>query len=69
MRDQYYVISLVTFNIKQRTGQGFLLMYSISSRSSFEEAVQIHEQLLRVKDEDWVPMVLVGNKMDLQDER
>lgn len=41
----------------KRTGQGFVLMYSITSRSSFEEAHMIHEQLLRVKDADWVPMV------------
>ena len=46
MRDQYY-----------RMGQGFLLVYSIQSKLSFEEAKEIHEQLLRLKDAEWVPMV------------
>ena len=58
MRDQY-----------MRTGQGFLCVYAITSRSSFEEISSFHEQILRVKDEEKVPMVVVGNKCDLQDER
>jgi GTPase SAR1 family protein len=80
MRDQYYVCLPLflafssylsyfpPFN-KQRTGQGFLVVYSVTSRSSFEEATAIHEQMLRVKDSDHVPMVLVGNKIDLENER
>lgn len=55
--------------LKQRTGQGFLLVYSITSRPSFEEAFSIHEQLLRVKDSDDVPIILVANKSDLDHER
>merc|ERR1712072_781581 len=58
MRDQY-----------MRTGEGFLCVYAITSRSSFEEIDVFREQILRVKDEDDVPMVLVGNKCDLQEER
>ncbi|KAH3765380.1 Ras GTPase [Pelomyxa schiedti] len=58
MRDQY-----------MRTGQGFLVVYSITSRSSFEEIVSMREQVLRVKDIDRVPMVLVANKNDLEAER
>mmetsp|Transcript_29879 Transcript_29879/g.75188 ORF Transcript_29879/g.75188 Transcript_29879/m.75188 type:complete len:186 (-) Transcript_29879:254-811(-) len=58
MRDQY-----------MRTGQGFLCVYAITSRSSFEEISAFHEQILRVKDEEKVPMVVVGNKCDLSDER
>lgn len=58
MRDQYY-----------RTGQGFLIVYSITSRSSFYEARDIRDQLLRVKDSDDVPMILVGNKIDLNHQR
>ena len=54
MRDQY-----------MRTGQGFILVYAITSRSSFDEIVNFREQILRVKDKDRVPMVLVGNKCDL----
>lgn len=60
MRDQYY-----------RAGQGFVLMYSIASRSSFDEIKVIYEQLMRVKDcpPGEIPVVLVGNKADLSDER
>eukprot|EP00007_Cunea_sp_BSH-02190019_P006384 CAMPEP_0174236994 /NCGR_PEP_ID=MMETSP0417-20130205/6375_1 /TAXON_ID=242541 /ORGANISM="Mayorella sp, Strain BSH-02190019" /LENGTH=190 /DNA_ID=CAMNT_0015315699 /DNA_START=102 /DNA_END=674 /DNA_ORIENTATION=- len=58
MRDQY-----------MRTGEGFLCVFAITSRSSFEEIDVFREQILRVKDEDDVPMVLVGNKCDLQEER
>jgi GTPase KRas protein len=58
MRDQY-----------MRTGQGFLCVYSITSRSSFEEISSFREQILRVKEEEHVPMVLVGNKCDLEDSR
>ncbi len=52
-----------------RHGQGFLLVYSITSRSSFEEVSSIREQILHVKDRDSVPLVLVGNKCDLNEER
>ena len=58
MRDQY-----------MRTGQGFLLVYAITSRGSFDEIVAFKEQILRVKDKDKVPMILVGNKSDLEPER
>jgi len=59
MRDQY-----------MRTGQGFILTYSITSRHSFDEASNVfREQILRVKDADRVPMVLCGNKCDLENER
>lgn len=52
-----------------RTGEGFLLVYAITSRSSFDEISTFREQILRVKDKESVPMVLVGNKADLEDER
>ncbi|KAI8920733.1 small GTPase superfamily [Entophlyctis helioformis] len=58
MREQY-----------MRSGEGFLLVYSITSRSSFEEIQTFYQQILRVKDRDWIPMVLVGNKCDLEHER
>jgi GTPase KRas len=47
----------------------FTGVFAITSRSSFEEIDVFREQILRVKDEDDVPMVLVGNKCDLQEER
>ncbi|KAK0714839.1 ras small monomeric GTPase [Lasiosphaeris hirsuta] len=58
MREQY-----------MRTGEGFLLVYSITSRESFEEITTFQQQILRVKDKDYFPMVVVGNKCDLEHER
>ena len=46
-----------------------MLVYAITSRSSFDEITSFREQILRVKDSDTVPMVLVGNKCDLESER
>ena len=37
--------------------------------SSFEEIYKFHKQILRVKDRDEFPMVLVGNKADLDSQR
>lgn len=58
MREQY-----------MRTGEGFLLVYSITSRQSFEEIVTFQQQILRVKDKDYFPIIVVGNKCDLEHER
>ena len=55
MRDQY-----------MRTGQGFLCVYSITNKGSFDEIASFREQILRVKDADKVPMVMIGNKLDLE---
>jgi GTPase KRas protein len=52
-----------------RAGEGFLLVYAINSHYSFEEVVNFREQALRVKDKDYVTVVLVGNKCDLESER
>ena len=58
MRDQY-----------MRTGEGFLCVYSIDSQQSLDEIHGFREQILRVKDETEVPMILVGNKCDLEEHR
>ncbi|KAI9310782.1 small G-protein Ras2 [Zopfochytrium polystomum] len=52
-----------------RDGEGFLLVYSITSRSTFQRIERFKEQLVRVKDSDYVPMILVGNKCDMVGER
>ncbi|KAK6197533.1 uncharacterized protein RJT21DRAFT_131887 [Scheffersomyces amazonensis] len=52
-----------------RAGQGFLLVYSINSRNSLEELNSFYEQICRVKDSDNVPVIVVGNKCDLEIER
>jgi len=52
-----------------RGGQGFLLVYSITDPTGFSQMSTFHEQVLRVKDAEWLPEVLVGNKCDLESER
>jgi len=58
MREQY-----------MRDGEGFLLVYSITSRNSFEEINDFYQQILRVKDQDSVPVIVAANKCDLEYER
>jgi len=51
-----------------KNAQGFILLYSILSQSTFRELEGIKEQILKVKDyvdATQVPLVLVGNKCDL----
>jgi len=87
-------------DLYMKNGQGFVLVYSITAQSTFNDLQDLREQILRVKvkeqmnilwivgvywswgngwllllicvclqDADSVPMVLVGNKCDLEDER
>uniref|UniRef100_A0A8D8PML5 Ras-like protein 2 n=2 Tax=Cacopsylla melanoneura TaxID=428564 RepID=A0A8D8PML5_9HEMI len=58
MREQY-----------MRSGEGFLLVFSVTDRNSFEEVYKFHRQILRVKDRDEFPMLMVGNKADLENQR
>ncbi|KAI9814553.1 MAG: Ras- protein rsr1 [Thelocarpon impressellum] len=52
-----------------KTGQGFLLVFSITSLSSLHELAELREQIVRIKDDVNVPLVIVGNKSDLEDDR
>ncbi|KAK2192582.1 hypothetical protein NP493_26g02036 [Ridgeia piscesae] len=56
-------------DLYMKNGMGFLLVYSITAQSTFNDLQDLREQILRVKDMDDVPMILVGNKCDLEDER
>merc|ERR1712158_69570 len=56
-------------DLYMKNGQGFVLVYSITAQSTLNDLQDLREQILRVKDTDDVPMVLVGNKCDLEDER
>ncbi|XDA74596.1 hypothetical protein R6Z07F_004818 [Ovis aries] len=56
-------------DLYMKNGQGFALVYSITAQSTFNDLQDLREQILRVKDTDDVPMILVGNKCDLEDER
>ncbi|KAI8360017.1 ras-like protein 2 [Blakeslea trispora] len=58
MREQY-----------MRNGEGFVLVYDITSYRSFEQIQKLVEQIIRVKDVDSVPVILVGNKCDREQDR
>ena len=42
-----------------RDGKGFLLVYNITSKPTFEEVNVLHEKILRTKDKDTVPMYVI----------
>ena len=44
-------------------------MYSITSQSTFNELQDFWEQLNRLKGPDKIPLLLVGNKCDLEEDR
>ena len=44
-----------------RDSDGFLLIYSVRDRYSFEDISILEQQILRVKDKDTFPMIVVGN--------
>lgn len=62
MRDQY-----------MRHGDGFMLVYSIDARDSFEEVVNLRYKIFQANDKDinnsFIPMILIGCKCDLIQER
>lgn len=52
-----------------REGEGFILVYSITARATFERIERFRHQIMRVKDSEDIPIVLVGNKSDRVNER
>merc|ERR1712071_742098 len=56
-----------------RSGEGFLCVFSITEKESFEATQEFREQILRVKgvdsNTDSIPFILVGNKVDLEEKR
>lgn len=52
MADQWY-----------KFGHGFLLVYSITDRPTFDALYGFHQDVLRVKDRPYVPCVVASNKV------
>lgn len=52
-----------------RQGKGFILVYAIDDRASFEEMESFHRELIRTKCTSSVPCVICGNKCDLEERR
>lgn len=55
MREQY-----------MRCGEGFIICYSITDRHSFNEAVEYRNLISKVRVSEDVPIILVANKVDLE---
>ncbi|XP_078479213.1 LOW QUALITY PROTEIN: ras-related protein Rap-2b-like [Lampetra planeri] len=51
-----------------KNGQGFILVYSLVNQQSFQDIKPMRDQIIRVKRYERVPMILVGNKVDLEGE-
>ncbi|CAL4059633.1 unnamed protein product, partial [Meganyctiphanes norvegica] len=58
MRDMY-----------MRHGMGFVLVYSITEKSSIQGLIGLRNNIVKFKDTEDIPMVIVGNKSDLEDRR
>lgn len=58
MREQY-----------MRCGEGFIICYSVTDRHSFQETLEYKKLISRVRANEDTPLVLVGNKSDLQSQR
>ena len=50
-------------------GEGFLLVFAINDKESFELLKSKHERVLKGKHGVKCPILLVGNKQDLENER
>ncbi|CCJ29920.1 unnamed protein product, partial [Pneumocystis jirovecii] len=47
-----------------KNGDGFLLVYSVSSRSTFDRIKRFRDQIVQTKNTQFIPLMLVGNKSD-----
>eukprot|EP01097_Dermamoeba_algensis_P003495 TRINITY_DN241_c0_g2_i1.p1 TRINITY_DN241_c0_g2~~TRINITY_DN241_c0_g2_i1.p1 ORF type:complete len:196 (+),score=33.81 TRINITY_DN241_c0_g2_i1:65-652(+) len=58
-------------NVYVQNGHGFLLVFSITAKSTLTEIEPIIQLILRIKDCDGseIPIILVGNKADLEEQR
>lgn len=52
-----------------KNGQGFVVVYSITSQQTFHDIKTMRDQIVRVKGNEQVPILLVGNKCDLLHQR
>ncbi|KAJ3039770.1 GTP-binding protein [Rhizophlyctis rosea] len=64
-QDEYSIL-----NSKHAIGiHGYVLVYSIASKQSFEMVRIIRDKILNYTGIDWVPITVVGNKLDLGAQR
>lgn len=52
-----------------RNGDGFLCVFSITDRTSYDSLKEFREQILRVNGDCEAPFIMVGTKFDLNENR
>lgn len=52
-----------------RNGQGFMVVFSLTSKESANRVIEHLERISMIKEEEEVPLILVGNKCDLLESR
>ena len=52
-----------------RSSEGFILVYDVTNRQTFEEVKGFYENIVQTLDKTQFPLVLVGNKCDLIDRK
>ena len=52
-----------------KNGQGFVVVYSLTNHQTFQDIKPMRDQIVRVKGTERVPILLVGNKIDLEGQR
>eukprot|EP01130_Rhizamoeba_saxonica_P013999 TRINITY_DN603_c0_g1_i4.p1 TRINITY_DN603_c0_g1~~TRINITY_DN603_c0_g1_i4.p1 ORF type:complete len:202 (+),score=38.28 TRINITY_DN603_c0_g1_i4:63-668(+) len=52
-----------------RIGMGFLIVYSIASVPSYRKLEEYRASIIEVKEDESFPMVLMGNKIDLGEDK
>ncbi|KAJ6232338.1 ras-like protein [Anaeramoeba flamelloides] len=78
--DEWHLLNILdTFEYEDYTpmkeiwlnvGEAFLIVYSITSRRSFDKVATIREEVKMMQEySDYVSIILVGNKCDLENER
>ena len=49
--------------------EGFVLVFSLNSKSSFDYLQNLREKIILVRKTEEFPLILFGNKVDLEEER
>ena len=54
-----------------RSGDGFIFVFSITARETFDELPRLYDEIRRAREEDGsgIPCVIVANKCDLKERR
>ena len=60
---------MALFDLVIRAANSIILVFSLTNRESFNEIRNYYNRILRIKDVDIFPCVIVGNKVDLYESR